>query len=91
MEKYQNAAVHCPTLEIAEKVENKLIELYPIRTTNGDRIADHYDKYGSETCLRVGSRVYCSRAWYLERGYTVISAEEFLKDENKFIDNYSIC
>ena len=73
--------VHCPTLEIAYKVEEK------IRNNTG--FCDiAFKEYGHNMCLRINFREYSPKMFYLENRYTVISAEEYL--ESEIIDNYSI-
>ena len=77
----EKTVIHCPTEELA----NKVIEFfnnYGIIWKGRNR----WDKHRDLTCyhLYVAERrlEYCDLDWYKEKGYNVISAEEFLKQYN---------
>ena len=88
MEKYENTVVHCPTLEIAEKVEEKIIKIHG----KHQGIVKHgYGSYKDQTCLVINSPLYGSKRFFeKEKNYIVLTAEDFLNKSNEIVDNYSI-
>lgn len=75
-------AIQCVTREIAEKV-GKLIN---------NSCARYWSDYEEEFCLIPGD-TYTDRYWLQQQGYTIISAEEFLRSNGVSINselNYSI-
>lgn len=86
-EKYNRTVVHCPTIEIAKKVEAKINILF---SRNENLAEPSYGIYTNRSCLRIDQPSYSPKDYWIQSGFKVISAEEFLNVENKIVDNYSI-
>lgn len=80
----ENTVVHCRTQELAKKVVSIFIN-NNYRWSMGET---HWNINKGNTCYNPKTRdlAYCSLEWYLDEGYNVISAEEFIhlqeKEEN---------
>jgi len=87
-EKYNNTVVHCPTLEIAEKVEEKIIKIHG----KHQNIAEQgFGSYKDQTCFIINTPLYGSKYFFEKENYIVLTAEDFLNKSNEIVDNYSIC
>jgi hypothetical protein len=81
-------AIHCPTFEQAEAINDKLME---IGYTALDRLSSIWDKYKEEFCIDVESTVSAASteiSFYELEHYTIIEAEQFLVPTIK--QSYSI-
>ena len=84
MEKYNNTAVHCPTLEIAERVEKRINK---ILGKNRNLAKTGFGNYFADTCLMINCPEYCYKQFYVDRDYIILTAEEFLNtliEEEKY-------
>lgn len=101
LEEHTKTVVHCPTVELIMLVEDQIVELGGRRLW-GDKAEDYILKdkkqptgmcFGLESVSR-GGNAYCDLEYYKKAGYTVITAQEFLRMCGKFADevinNYSI-
>ena len=80
----EKIAVHCETKEIWYRVMGKM---------PGKHLNDSvWGEYGSETCIdSAGSSItYCSRKWYLDNNYPIISAQEYLNEGGKDVKEFKV-
>jgi hypothetical protein len=80
--------VHVPTKELWNKVVQKELDKGK-RWFVGEKtlLTSLWNKYESESCISVGKWLgYSPLEWFKEKGYQIISAEEYLKVELKVGD-----
>ena len=76
----KNTVVHCPTKELAQKVLNVAGNLgYKWRYTGGYDLGGRWDINKEDTCLNLRVISFGERQYFEEKGFKVISAEDFLK------------
>ena len=75
----RNTVVHCETLEL----ENKVLKIYNrLNLTDIERDLwydnSHWDKYKKETCYNLFTGNFASVEFYMENGYDIMTAEDFI-------------
>ena len=83
----ENTVVHCPTEELANQVL-AIGEVCGRTWSSGDKYSDKnlWERNKKESCYNLNTGATDNVDWYKEKGYNVISAEEFIalhkKEEN---------
>lgn len=75
----EKIAVHCTTKGEWNKVQAKLNVTSPNWTPSNSC----WDTYRERTCINILHLGFCSVRWYKARGYTIISAAEYLNEGGK--------
>lgn len=74
---------HCETEEIANELLI-LADSFGYGWCDGKSFTDNskYGTYGKETCYRISKGEYSRKQYFLDKGYVIINAEEFLNQLN---------
>lgn len=75
----RNTVVHCETLEL----ENKVLKIYNrLNLTDIEQDlwydSSHWDNYKKETCYNLFTGKFASAKFYMENGYDIMTAEDFI-------------
>lgn len=77
----KNTVVHCSTEELANKVLKIAHDNGYKWWVGGSYVANNsWEIYKENTCYNIVNGEYCEKEYYLSTHYTIISAEQFLKD-----------
>ena len=87
----EKTAIHCPTEELA----NKVLEIgdklgYRWSSTTSFLKNNHYNCYGKDTCYSLITGEYCNFYYFKNENYTIIPAEDFIKQYGSNKKNIAI-
>lgn len=87
----EKTAIHCPTEELADKVLN-IADKMGYKWCSGYSLLDHncYKQYKEKTCYRLVKGEYCNFDYFKNKNYTIIPAEDFIKQYGSNNKNIAI-
>ena len=87
----ENTAIHCPTEELANKVL-KIGDKLGYKWCSGYSLLHHnrYKQYKEKTCYRLEKGEYCNFDYFKNKNYTIITAEDFIKQYGSNKKNIAI-
>ena len=87
----ERTAIHCPTEELANKVLG-IADKMGYKWANTLSLLDHnnYHKYKEKTCYRIVKGEYCYLEYFEQENYTIITAEDFIKQYGSNKKNIAI-
>lgn len=77
--KGKKVCIHCPSADLAEQV--RLILGYPINFGK-----HNYQFYRDKYCLDANYQQYCYTTWYIKNKYTIIQAQDFIRDNQEKLE-----
>lgn len=84
-------AIHCPTEKLANEVL-KILHENGHTWCDGDNLLHHnyYDRYGKDICY-TNKVDYSSKTWYLNSGYSIINAQDFIERHSHLPAEFVVC